>query len=640
MKKLFAILLCAGALAAACTKPTDNASSLEVSASEITVPSKPYVAQFTITTDASWHAEVSEKWVVASKQSGSGTGVLKLAVMANPDYSAREALITVKSGNLEKTVKLVQSQLDGIFIEESSVTVPFEGGNFELPVKANVALTVESDAEWLTVESPTKALEEEVYAFSVPLNPGREERVGHITVSGEGLQQVFTVTQGAFEPEFGLVDEQEIGIWGTLIAPKEGMTYTFTAVTNMDFYADAPDADWITVTKEGDVVTVVIDENPGAARTEYIYMGCRKEDVDYSDYGAMITVRQKGAAQAVEQWKMDFYWYIFPQSTRVSIALVGDYMALYSPNAITPGFHLLNKSDGSEAQVLEAPIANITGITNDDAGNVIVTAGGDFPIDTETWALIEDQQIPLTVYVMSQDDFLAGNYGSPILTYNDGFYGYGLDNAQVTGDAKGDALLTMTSGAAGGGTATVAWEIKNGATTNNPTASATSPTSGGDCWDSFEQVSIGAGSDMSKGFYFAGYVGDYNLHYTAALGESASWNSVFTTGYTWEGAINTGDVFDYDGHHYMLVLGMNYCAFADWDYDGAVDDYLPSSLWLFNIDDPAAPALVINQEYYATEGNWCYGSNTDVEVVVEDGNPMAYVMDASTSTYRKFLLEL
>ncbi|MBP3257772.1 MAG: BACON domain-containing protein [Bacteroidales bacterium] len=638
MKRLFAILLCAGALAA-CTKTQPEASKLDVGATEILTPSKATVAQFTIATDAAWKAEVSEKWVVASKLSGTGNDVVKLAVMANTDYSSREATITVKAGSLEKTVKLIQAQMDGIIVDQDKVTVPYGGGVFDFPVKANIVIEAESDVDWMSFET-TKALSEETFTVSIELNAGRESRTGHITITGEDLEQEITVVQGAFEPEFDLVDELGVGLWGTLPAPKEGLTYTFTAATNMEFEADAPDADWIHITTEDNVITVTIDENPGAARAEYIYMGCYVGDEDYSDYGAMITVKQKGQAQAVELWKMDFYWDIFPQGTRVSTAVAGDYFVLYSPGAITAGYHLMNKADGTEASVLAPPVENVTGVTNDEAGNVIVTTGGDFPIDNTTWALIPEQQIPLKVYVMSQEDFLSGNYGDPIITYNDGFYGYGLDNAQVNGNAKGNGLLSMTSGAAGGGTASLAWEIKDGSTTNAPTVSATSPTAGGDMWDSFHCVTIGAGVDASSGFYFAGYVGDYNLHFSQKLGAEADWSVVFTTGYTWEGAVNTGDVFTYEGHRYLAILGMDYFSFADWDYDGVVDGYRPGKIWVFNIDDPAKPELKINQEYMPTEGNWQYGSNTDIEVVEEDGTLVAYVVDVATSTYRKFELEL
>ena len=631
MKKVFALLLLAGGLLSACTKAPDVATQLEIDATELVITDDPGVKQLSIKANGPWHMEISENWVVASKLSGNGDAVVKFGVLPNKDYSSREALITIKAGSQTKTVKLTQAQMDGILLDADALDIDYEAGEYVIPVETNIAITAESDASWLEVDA-TKGLVEKGIAIRYALNPGRESREGHITISGEGLQQVFPVTQGAFEPEFNLDDEQGVGPWGTLTVPKEGLTYTFTAVTNMDFTADAPDADWIHVTKEGDVVTVVVDENPAAARTEYIYMGCSKEDVDYSDYGAMIKVKQKGQAQAEEIWKMDFYWGIFPQSTRVSTAVAGDYFVLYSPGAITPGFHLMNKADGTEAAVVAAP-ENVTGITNDEAGNVIVTTGGNYPINQETWALIPEEQIPLQVYVLTQEEFLSGTVGDPIITYYDGFYGYGLDNAQVNGDAKGDGLLTMTSGAAGGGTATLAWVIKDGATTNEPTAYATSPTDGGDCWDSFQCVSIGAGADAESGFYFAGYVGDYNLHFSQKLGDDAAWSVVFETGYSWEGAINTGDVFTYEGHRYLAVLGMNYFAYSDWGLN-------PCSIWVFNIDDPADPVLMINQEYWANEENWQYGSNTDIEVVEEDGMLVAYMVDVAASSYRKLEIQL
>ena len=556
MKKVFALLLIAGGVLSACTKAPEVATQLEVDATELIITDDPGVKQLSIKANGPWHMEISEKWVVASKLSGSGDAVVKFGVLPNKDYSSREALITIKAGSQTKTVKLTQAQMDGILLDVDALDIDYEAGEYVIPVETNIAITAESDAPWLEVDA-TKGLVEKGITIRYALNPGRESREGHITISGDGLTQVFPVTQGAFEPEFNLDDEQGVGPWGTLNAPKEGLTYTFTAVTNMDFTADAPDADWIHVTKEGDVVTVVVDENPAAARAEYIYMGCSKEDVDYSDYGAMIKVKQKGQAQAEELWKMDFYWGIFPQSTRVSTAVAGDYFILYSPNAITPGFHLMNKADGTEAAVVAAP-ENVTGITNDEAGNVIVTTGGNFPISEETWALIPEEQIPLKVYVLTQEEFLAGTVGEPIITYYDEFYGYGLDNAQVNGNAKGDGLLTMTSGAAGGGSFVVAWEIKDGVATDTPTTSASCASIGGDLWDSFHGVSIGAGTTAAEGFYFAGYLGDYNLHYTAKAGEETSWSVAFETGYTWEGAINTGDVFTYEGHRYLAVLGMNY----------------------------------------------------------------------------------
>ena len=85
---------------------------------------------------------------------------------------------------------------------------------------------------------------------------------------------------------------------------------------------------------------------------------------------------------------------------------------------------------------------------------------------------------------------------------------------------------------------------------------------------------------------------------------------------------------------------MNYFAYADWDYDGNVDGYNPGILWVFNIDNPAAPVLKIFYDYMPTEGYWQYGDNSDIEVVEEGDMLVAYLVDAAASTYRKLEIQL
>ena len=626
MKKVFALLLLAGALSWACNKAPEAASVLEVDVAEMTAGNKGGVKQLKITTNGAWKLEISEPWLVASKQSGQGDALVKLAVLPNADYSSRGALVTVTAGNLTKTVTLSQYQLSAIFLEEDSKTVSYEAGTYTLALETNVPVTASSDEEWLTV-GETKALEEKSIQLSFPLNPARAARTAHVTVVGETLEQVFTFTQAAFAPSFEVSDEQNVGAWGTLAAPKEGLEYVFTVTTNMDYEASAPDADWIHLTVSDDKLTVKVDENTGAARSEYIYVGCTKAGVDYSDYGAMIKVAQKGTAQAVEVWKKDFYWDLYPNSTRVSAAVAGNYYVLYSPGAVTPGFHAMSRADGSSRSVEGVLLDGITGISNDDKGNLIVTIGGNYPLSEGT------EQIPLKVYALTPADFLACNVGNPIITYEDGFYGYGLDNIRVTGDIFGDAVVTMTSGCGSGGSYVVAWQVTDGVTTNTPTIYSSCESIGGDLWDSYHGVSICAGDSVDDGFYFAGYLGDYNLNYTAKGGADTSWSTAFVTGYSWEGAINAADVFTYGSHKYLFAVGMNYFAYSEWGVN-------PCTMWVLNIDDPANPVLVLSQDYYANEDGWQYGNNTDIYVVQEENMLAAYLMDAAASTYRKYELVL
>ena len=138
MKQFFAILLSAAAVLA-CTKTSQEAAKLEVGETEILVPAKANIALVNVTSNGDWTTELSEGWVVPATRKGTGSGVLKLAVMDNKDYSAREAVLTLTSVTVTKTVSIVQSQFDGLFVDGGEVSVPYGGATIEIPVRANVS---------------------------------------------------------------------------------------------------------------------------------------------------------------------------------------------------------------------------------------------------------------------------------------------------------------------------------------------------------------------------------------------------------------------------------------------------------------------------------------------------------------------
>ena len=213
MKKVFVFLLSAAAVLAACTKASDTATRLEVDATEITVGDNPEVAQLTVTADGPWKMEISEDWVVASRLSGSGTAKVKFAVMKNADYSSREAVATVRSGNLSKEVKLVQAQKNWIAVDDTSIDLGYEAGEYTLTLQTNVPLQAESSADWLTIVS-TKGLVDETYTLSYSLNPGRESRLAQVRFTGGGQESLITLVQTAFEPSFEVSDEGGVGAQG------------------------------------------------------------------------------------------------------------------------------------------------------------------------------------------------------------------------------------------------------------------------------------------------------------------------------------------------------------------------------------------------------------------------------------------
>lgn len=450
--------------------------------------------------------------------------------------------------------------------------------------------------------------------------------------------------------------------------PVAGGKFDLNILTNMEVnikkYDGADEAfSWapVTITEDKAAHKIALAFNVAAndgydARTAYVKFTLPEVQVPVNDDEGNPTgettdlvtrfyLSQEGPLQVA--WTQQFTWAMFPEGTRESIAEVGDYLIINCSKTSqgTGGALVFKKSDGSYVKTLDIP--SCTGITNDDAGNIVVSAGGNYPIDDSTWALIPEQQIPLTVFVFTKAEAVTiienGTLPNkaPIITYNDGFYGYGLDNIRVTGDATTNAVITMCTSGGYADFYAVDWDIVNGAVINNGngyTAYTALPNFlPGDysmgIWNSFSIVAKHLGNSSSSAMYYMGYDNNYNLHYLSGAG--AEWAEVFVTEGAGNEGYNTLATVEWDGHKYLSFISLPYFAWADWDGDGTIDSNLPGYLWLFNIDDPTKPVKLSCHEYYCDPTNWQYGDSCDVRLVVEGNDLVAYVVDAASSQYMK-----
>lgn len=90
-------------------------------------------------------------------------------------------------------------------VNKTSENLPTEGGDVTFEVTSNFEdYTVTSDANWLTKKVSAITLSEinKTYTFTATENTG-EERIGVITVSGEGIEKTITVTQAGNTTESG-----------------------------------------------------------------------------------------------------------------------------------------------------------------------------------------------------------------------------------------------------------------------------------------------------------------------------------------------------------------------------------------------------------------------------------------------------
>lgn len=429
----------------------------------------------------------------------------------------------------------------------------------------------------------------------------------------------------------------------------DGGNAEFTVVSNLKYtvttYADAfPWAGAQFDQNTGKGTFTVGKSDSYDARTAYMKFVISKDEIGTEeDYVVRVYVNQAGNLKVA--WVQQFFWGMFPAGSRESIAELGDYIVINCEltTAGTGGAYVFKKSDGSNVGVI-AGLPSLNGVTNDDAGNIVLSAGGNYPIDNEgenaTWALIPDQQVPLTVFSLTKDQALSVLGGAalptltPIITWYNTCYGYGVDNIRVTGDITGKAVVDVVSAAyqeEEPQSRVVAWQITGGKPASEPVI-RTVPAEMS-IWTPTQLVAKHLTTDVEGPLYYMGYDANYQMWYADNM--TAEWQAVLDSGYTWENGFSTFSTIEWNGHKYISFVGVPYFAWADWDYDGTVDGHLPGHLWLLNIDDPKNPVVVSKYEYWCDESNWQYGDNADVKLVIEGSDLVCYMVDAASSQYMK-----
>lgn len=194
MKKIALMMLVAVA-AIACEKTPDIVPEIKITTTELTVPvegNENLVIEFNSNVD--WTAKVKEdiEWVTISPAKGVA-GDAKITAVVDPtdQNEERKATIEITAGDKITEVVLTQAALP-FFTVENALTIPTEGGSFDLAVSTNVPfnVTVEEN-DWLTV-----AKGEGKVTFTATENTANDARTAVATFTTEyELGGTVTVTQ-------------------------------------------------------------------------------------------------------------------------------------------------------------------------------------------------------------------------------------------------------------------------------------------------------------------------------------------------------------------------------------------------------------------------------------------------------------
>ncbi|MCR5003035.1 MAG: BACON domain-containing protein [Bacteroidales bacterium] len=649
MKKALILIATAILALASCSKDDVSTELALSSDSAVTVPADGETVTVTFTTNTDWTASFSEKnWASINPTSGSaGTCTVKVSFLKNSTEDERTAKLTVTAAEKTATVNFTQCPQGKLALSsEATQEVSYRDTTINVKVLSNVSYTASANVSWITI-GETKAATEKTTAITIAKNSVQEAREGVISFISEDktLSATVTVKQGAFEPYFTV---SGVDASNYLYSEKAGGTFKFTVDANVDFEIKKYDAtgeafDWAPVTMNADstefTFTVSASEEFDA-RVAYVKFTVPAIQVAVLDdnneptgettpYVTRVYLGQEGTAYV--SWKTDFTWDLHYDASSYTTALFGDYMVVSNAN----GLFGYNKSTGAAASLGLSQTPQ--GITMDDAGNYVMFTGGNYPLEEGTTV------VPLNVFYITPADLASGTKApKKIITYTNGFYGYGLDNLRVSGDITGNALVTMVSaGGWAGGTYVAAWKVENGSVATNesnenvPAYNMNTPWTT-EIWASRNFVAKHRSANVSDGVFGIGYDGNYNLHYCPDM-NADNWKEVFVTGSTWAEGYNAMDMITWNGSKYLALIGMTYFGKTNWGDDTAEYSYLPSYLFLLNIDDPENPVLVSKQEMTMTKDLFVYGATSDVKLAVEDGNLAAYVVDSGISLIYKMV---
>ena len=255
MKKLF-FFLASIALMVACTEsetggdePTPQPQKPSITIDSNTLSSFTEdggKGTISFTASEAWSAEIintrADSWISIHPTSG-GAGEANITVTTEPNDTPddRSATIVIKSGTVEKTVKISQKQKDALTVTAATFEVGNEGGEIEVEVKANIDFEYEIDEaakEWIEYKG-TRAIETSTLTFAVAENDDVEKREAKINIKSGEFNETITIYQAGAEPTL-VISQSEYAV------PSVGETIVVEVASNVDVTVELPaDADWI-----------------------------------------------------------------------------------------------------------------------------------------------------------------------------------------------------------------------------------------------------------------------------------------------------------------------------------------------------------------------------------------------------------
>ena len=160
---------------------------------------------------------------------------------------------------------------------KTEYTIGAAGGELSLTFKSNLSWQAKSDASWLKVTTPTKAVTTETVKVVAEENTSTSSRTAKVTISGGALSATIVVTQEGMIPSIVINGSTQYPVG------EEGGTVTVDVTSNVSYNVDI-DVNWIT--RQGTTFTV----EPNDSEDDRIGV----ITFSYGDISKFVSIKQNG----------------------------------------------------------------------------------------------------------------------------------------------------------------------------------------------------------------------------------------------------------------------------------------------------------------------------------------------------------
>jgi len=159
----------------------------------------------TVSSNASWTVTCPKSYIILSTASGAGNGAFRFSIAQNPYTPTRSAVITLKSGSLNKLITIKQgASTPKLNISALSLSFKATADSSTMWINTDGNYTISSNVDWITSSPRTNVgigignIGMVFAKIKASANPTASVRTAIVTVSVPGIAaQTFTYTQAA-----------------------------------------------------------------------------------------------------------------------------------------------------------------------------------------------------------------------------------------------------------------------------------------------------------------------------------------------------------------------------------------------------------------------------------------------------------